>query len=352
MVLTAIGTLLTVWGLLHLPVIQGISFPELGAVSAPPVDRIAGSGPIGTSAWTWVDDLFPSNLIVAMARPEAILGLLFATFAFGVAARRLAAEPLQMLQTVAEGVRDSLFVLIRWLIELSPLLLLALGFRFAVTSEFGVGQLMLAYIGLEITAVLVATALLYPVTVLGGRVSLGRFARAVFPAQVVAATTRSSLATIPILLRESAGVLRIPQWIAGLVIPLGGAVFKLSPVVSNHVRLLLLAHVLGISLGPGQIAVFTITILLLTPLTLGIPSVSGGARRIPAYVAVGIPPEYVILLGAATALVDVFLTVLNSTGYLTATALTARLLGSRAEAVDESEGSGREVTEKGLTPAA
>jgi Na+/H+-dicarboxylate symporter len=110
-----------------------------------------------------------------------------------------------------------------------------------------------------------------------------------------------------------------------VVIPLAGATFKLSPVVNYSVKLLFLAYFLGIPLRPGQIVVFAVTVLLLSPATQGIPSFIPASKSLPAFVAAGIPAEYVLLLGATRAISDVFLTVLNSTGYLTATVLISRL---------------------------
>ena len=43
----------------------------------------------------------------------------------------------------------------------------------------------------------------YPVGAIGGRVSIARFARAVAPAQAVAISTQSSLASLPAMLRAS-----------------------------------------------------------------------------------------------------------------------------------------------------
>ena len=70
--------------------------------------------------------------------------------------------------------------------------------------------------------------------------------------------------------------------------------------------------------------VFTLTILLISPSTAGIPRVTSGTRSLPAYVAAGIPAEYVLLLGASNVITDVFMTLLNSTGYMTATVIIHR----------------------------
>jgi Na+/H+-dicarboxylate symporter len=318
---TATCTALFTLGIINLPFFQGMSFPSLGAGASPP-----GATPPVPGSGEWIDNLVPPNLVVAASRPEAILGLILFSLLFARAARRIS-EPLeQTLRTLALAVRDTLFILIGWLLLLVPALMAALGFRFAVSTGLEVGQLLLLYIVIEVVMALFNTAFLYPVSALGGRVSLRRFARAVFPAQVTAATTRSSLATVPLLLKEAESGLGIPGRIAGLVIPLGGATLKLSRIMSSSVKFVFLTHFLGIPLSVEQVLVFTITIIMTSPLTQGMPSVISGTRSLPAFVAAGIPPEYAVLLGATTWTVDVFLTVLNSTGYLTATVLVARLV--------------------------
>ena len=288
----------------------------------------AGGQSAAAAARPWMDNIVPSNLVDAAARPEAILGLMLFALAFAMASRQLKEERRRQLETGFEAVRDTLFVLIGWLIHIAPIPLFALGFRSASSSGLDLGEFLAIYLGIEIVVLLVCTAALYPVAMMGGKISLLRFAQAAFPAQVTAAATRSSLATVPVLLRESEQRLGTPSRISALVIPLGGATLKLSRLVSSPVKLLVLAHFLDISLGPGQILAFAVTILALSPATVGVPSVMAGTRSLPAFVAAGIPAEYVILLGATTAIVDVFLTVLNSTGYLTASVIVARLAGS------------------------
>jgi Na+/H+-dicarboxylate symporter len=74
--------------------------------------------------------------------------------------------------------------------------------------------------------------------------------------------------------------------------------------------------------------VFTATVLLMSPATPGVPSVASASRSLPAYVAAGIPAEYVVLLGATTWMMDMLMTLLNSTGYLAAAVLVDRFAGA------------------------
>ncbi len=329
LVFTLVCALAATAGLLAVPWIRHLSFSVVDAAPAATQHAAAAAGATATS---WVDDLIPENLVTAAARPEAILGLMLFTLAFTLAARRLVRELQVALDTGARAVRDTLFVLVDWLLRLSPVLLFGLGMRTALGPGLALGQALLAYTAIEVVILLVCTAALYPLVVLGGKVPLGDFARSAFPAQMTAATTRSSLATVPILLKEADARLEIPARINALVIPMAGAILKLSRVVSSPVKLLFLAYFLGLHLTLAQIVVFCATIILLSPSTAGVPSVISGTRSLPAFVAVGIAPEYVILFGATTAILDVLLTVLNATGYLVATVLVSRVVSLRAAA--------------------
>jgi Na+/H+-dicarboxylate symporter len=161
-----------------------------------------------------------------------------------------------------------------------------------------------------------------------GRTGLVAFARAAVPSQLAALTTRSSLATVPSLMLAAEQSLGLSPVVTASVIPLAGATLKLSRAVSNSTKFLFLAHVLGITLTPGQVAVFTATVLLMSPATPGVPSVASASRSLPAYVAAGIPAEYVVLLGATTWMMDMLMTLLNSTGYLAAAVLVDRVAGA------------------------
>ncbi|MGQ0702815.1 MAG: dicarboxylate/amino acid:cation symporter [Gemmatimonadales bacterium] len=327
LVFTALCAIAMTVAVLGSPIFENRTFTGIELPRAEVVGQSAGA-----AARPWVDNVIPSSLVDAAARPEAILGLMLFALAFGVASRQLKDEHRRVLETGFDAVRDTLFVLIGWLVRVAPIPLFALGFRSASNSGLDLGEFLAIFLGIEIVVLLVCIAAQYPLATIGGGVSLLRFAQAAFPAQVTAAATRSSLATVPVLLRESEQRLGTPSRISALVIPLGGATLKLSRLVSSPVKLLVLAHFLNIPLGPGQIVAFAVTILALSPSTVGVPSVIAGTRSLPAFVAAGIPAEYVILLGATTAIVDVFLTVLNTTGYLTASVLVARLTASRAPA--------------------
>lgn len=281
----------------------------------------------------WVDGFIPPNLIASLGTGSVLPVMIF-TVAFALAARRLAHPQQEGLERGVRAVAQVMLVMVEWLILLTPLIMLALGVTSGARSGIRIGGALLAFTALMSGVLLLALVALYPVATLGGRVPLRRLARALWPAQMTALATRSSLATLPALMAGAESVLGLPRAHAGYVLPLAGAVLKLSRGVSEPVTLLFLAGALGIRLDLEQLVVFTAGQILLTPTTLGVPRVTSGTRSMPLYVAVGIPPEYVVLLAATTAVTDVLMTVLNSTGYMTAAVLVNRLAPGGGAAAD------------------
>jgi len=313
-------SLVVTMGLLRIPVFQSLSLP----VPPAPADGVQASA-AGASAH-WVDSFLPPNLIAA-ASTSNLLPLILFTIAFALGARHLGHERQLALRTLFGAVSEVMFTLVDWVLRVTPFVIFALCFRVAFDSGLSVGGVLLGFTVLEIICLLVSVAALYPAAAVLGRIPLRRFATAMGPAQLVAMATRSSLATLPALLRSAETSLRLPRTVSGAILPLAGATLKLSPAVSGPVKLLFLASVLGLRLEASQVVTFIITILLLSPTTVGVPRVASGSRSLPAYVAAGIPGEYVVLLGATTFLVDVFMTLLNTTGYMTANVLLGRWAG-------------------------
>ncbi|HKD19140.1 MAG TPA: cation:dicarboxylase symporter family transporter, partial [Thermoanaerobaculia bacterium] len=174
--------------------------------------------------------------------------------------------------------------------------------------------------------------LLYPVTILFGRTSLARFARAVAPAQVVAVSTRSSLASLPALVEGGRRELGLSDTATGFVLPLSVAAFKLSRTITSPLRMLFLAHILGIPMGAGRIATFFAIQVLMSFSTAGIPSV-GALQSLPSYVAVGIPLSGVMILNAVDPIPDFFATLANVTADMSAATILSRRERTRGTAL-------------------
>ena len=197
-------------------------------------------------------------------------------------------------------------------------------FPIVLEAGGGVTGFLGVYVAIQCALVLAMILLLYPLTSALGRVSLRDFARGVAPAQLVAASTRSSIASLPALIQAGRDRLRLPATATGVVLPLAVALFKLSRTVSAPLRLLVLAEVYQVPLAAGTVAIFLATIIVLSFGTVGLPSGVLPIPTLPAYMAAGIPIEGVVILEAVDAIPDIFKTVLNVTGDMSVATILSR----------------------------
>lgn len=213
--------------------------------------------------------------------------------------------------------------LMNMLLVLMPLAALCLSFT--LTAEYGstlvgiMGQYVLALIGMLI----VFTAVLYGIAAICGGVSIGRFTKALFPAQVVAASTRSSLATMPSLLQSAEGGAGIPAPVARLVIPLSVSVFRLNRAITSIFSYVFLTALYNITTDVGSILLFAGTIIVLSFGSPGLPS-GGKLVTMPIFLAMGVPLEMIVLTKAIDVVPDVFKTVLNVTEAMTLASLVTK----------------------------
>jgi Na+/H+-dicarboxylate symporter len=290
---------------------------------------------------SWLIALVPLNPFKAAADGD-ILPLIVFTVPFALALTRIRAELRASLIDVVRAIAETMFVLLRWILWATPLAVFCLSFAIAARAGAASAGAVVIFIVLTSALLAAATLLLYPLASVVGKVSMARFARAVAPAQIVAASTRSSLAALPALIEGAEQRLGLARSVTGLVLPLSVATFKLNRTVSSTAKLLFLAHIYGIPLAPVEVVTFAATVLLISFSTPGIPS-AGTMATLPVYLSFGIPIEGIVILNAVDAIPDIFKTILNVTGDLTAAAMVARMSGTPAVAPQASARGAAEV---------
>ncbi len=292
--------------------------------------QAAGSG-FGSLS-DWVVGLLPRNLLESAVRGE-ILPLLLFTALLGVAITRLSGDRREALGGPIRALSAAMLVCVQWILALTPLGVFVITYRFTLGAGGGAAGILGAWVVLVSTLLLLTTALLYPVTVLLGRTTLLVFARAAAPAQLVAVTTRSSIASLPALVAGARDRLRLPDAATAFILPLSVSVFKINRTISSTAKLIFLAHLYGIALSPTTLAGFLVTVMILSFSTVGLPSGGTSFKTLPAYLAAGLPIEGLVLLEAVETIPDIFKTLLNVTGDMSAAAILSRSSRSARRAV-------------------
>ena len=192
------------------------AFLTLWPVTAGLTPDAAGPTPEVASAAEWLTAFIPTNPIKAAAE-TAVAPLVVFALLFGFASRRIP-PPLQLsLISVIEAMVETMLVIVRWVLWLGPLGVGALAIAVGVQLGAGAFGALLQYVLLASGACLVMAILAYPMVVAFGGISPLRFARAALPAQAVAFSTQSSLATLPAMI-EAAPALRVSDETARVVL--------------------------------------------------------------------------------------------------------------------------------------
>jgi Na+/H+-dicarboxylate symporter len=252
-----------------------------------------------------------------------MLPLVVFSLAFALALLKIAAERRDAIVRFFQGLGDAMLVIVRVIIELAPIGVFALMLPVASRTGLAAAGALGYYVGVTAVAQLLIILLLYPVASFIGRIPLLRFARALFPAQAVAVSSASSLASLPALLEGSDQMLYLPKSITGMVLPLAVSTFKIATPTIWLVAAIFLGHLYGVQLGFGQLLAISVTSILTS---FSLPGVPHGWLLVitPLVATMGIPAEGIGLLIAVDAIPDIVATALNVTGDMAAAALVSR----------------------------
>jgi len=250
-----------------------------------------------------------------------------------VAATRLPEGKAKPLIGFFELVAETMLVIVGWILWLAPLGVFALAFIVGSTVGGDAAAALVHYIGVQVVLAILLTLAMYPLAALAGRLPPGRFARAMLPAQAVAASTQSSVASLPPML-VSAERLGVPPRVAAVVLPLAVATFRISAASSIIITILALARLSGVAVGPAELAIVCLFAMLGTLMIVGLPGqVSFIASMTPPALAIGVPIELLPLLLAVDTIPDIFRTVANVTADVTATVTVSAWAGSEEGSV-------------------
>ena len=286
-----------------------------GGTVAPPPPQAAGLERITA--------LVPVNVVAAAAQ-GAIAPLVVFALCFAFALTRLPPSRREPVVALAHGVADAMVVIVDWVLLAGPVGVFALILPLAARAGTAALGALGVYVAVLISVYLLITAAVYMVACLGGGESVRRFAAAVLPAQVVAASTQSSLASMPAMVKATA-TLGYPPRVGGLVLPLAVSLFRITSPAQYLTVASFIAWAHDTPLDAGALALATVLAVVISLGSVGLPGqASFMGTTLPVVQAAGMPIESLGLLLAVDLIPDVFATVGNVTGDLAVASRVAR----------------------------
>ena len=265
---------------------------------------------------SFLNDIVPDNLFAASSNNSKMLQVIFFAIFFGIAAISLPKEKTKAVLKVVDSLYDIILKMVDYIIRFAPYGVFAL--MAALVADNSSNLSIFAALGMYTLTVIAGLLLLifvfYPLLVhLFTRIQTKHFIRSMYPVQLLAFTTSSSAATLPLNMETTERDLGISKEITSFVLPVGTTINMDGTSCYQAIAVVFIAQVMHIHLGWSEL----IAIVLLTTISsIGTPAIPGGSYVILTMVlsSVGIPADGLALILGVDRPLDMLRTSVNVTG--------------------------------------
>ncbi|MBL8531601.1 MAG: dicarboxylate/amino acid:cation symporter [Hyphomonadaceae bacterium] len=268
-------------------------------------------------------DLIPQNVFAA-ASANLVLPVMVFALLFGIGMVMVKSPASDQLQLTITGLFEVMMRLINLVIKLAPIAIACLMFNLAALFGWDLLVRLAAFVGVAVGAMAIHMFIVYPAVVLifAGRNPLTFFSQVREP-MVVAFSTASSNATLPVALRAAETQLSLPRKISRFVLTVGATANQNGTALFEGVTVLFLAQFFGIELSIQQQLIVMLVCIMGGIGTAGVPA---GSLPVVAMilVMVGVPPEGIGLILGVDRFLDMCRTTLNVTGDLVVASVVSR----------------------------
>lgn len=290
----------------------------------------AASYSVVASILNWI----PTNPVEAMANAN-MLQIIFFSLIVGIALLLLDKKTENFRRFLQEGA-EVMIQITDFVMKFAPYGIFALVAILVGTIGDKMMSAVLKFILADYIAVGIVLLVIYPPILKFFSVPVLRFFRHIFPAMLVAATTTSSAATLPVSMQVAEEKLGLPEPIYGFALPLGNTVNMNGMAVAIGVIAAFALDLLQVSITPGLL--FQIVYLGLL-LSIGAAGVKGAGIVMSTVLleTLGLPLSLIPILAAIWPIIDIAHTTANITGDLVGSTVCASRLGQLDRSVFDSD---------------
>jgi Na+/H+-dicarboxylate symporter len=275
-------------------------------------------------------DIVPSNFFSSASNNRNMLQVVFVALLIGIALIKVPINKAKPVLEVFQGLDSVVIQVVHIIMYTAPIGVFAL-LADTITSLAGDDPAriveLLGALAFYCVTVLLALCLhgfvVYPVLLkLFTSVKLKRFFSAIGPAQLLAFSTSSSGATLPVTMERCEKKLGISEEVSSFVLPLGATINMDGTALYQAVAAVFIAQVLGIDLSMAAQATIVLTAVLASIGTAAVPS-AGIIMLVIILEALSVPSEGIALILGVDRILDMMRTTTNVTGDCTVATIIA-----------------------------
>lgn len=274
--------------------------------------------------------LLPGNPLSSIVQGEMLQVVLF-SMVVGIALVSMPPVQSRPLLDLLDSLQQVCMTVVQWAMRLAPLAVFGLMAR--LTSQIGFDALlsMAFYVGTVLLALLLMMGIYFLLLFFFARLSPFSFLRATRELLLLAFSTSSSAAVMPLSIKTAEESLGVRPSIAQFVIPLGATINMNGTALYQGVAAMFLAQVYSVEISAAGMLLI---VAMAVGAAVGSPGTPGVGIVILAMVltTVGIPAEGVALLMGVDRILDMSRTAVNVAGDVVAAKLMDRWVGDRAHA--------------------
>jgi len=287
----------------------------------------------------FIVDMVPSNIFISLNDNSLMLQVIFFAIFFGITIISLPKEKTESLVQFVAGANEVFLRMVELVMQAAPFFVFALMAgtvaKIAGDNPAGVVEIFRALGSYSVTLVAglaLMVFVIYPgiVSTLIKRLSYINFFKSISPAQLLAFTTSSSAATLPVTMECVRDNLKVPEETASFVLPIGATVNMDGTSLYQAVAVVFLAQFHMVDLTFTQQLTIVLTATLASIGSAAVPS-AGLVMMILVLQSVGLNPAWIAIIFPVDRPLDMCRTVVNVTGDATVATLIASSEGELGE---------------------
>lgn len=282
----------------------------------------------------FIVDMVPDNVFGALSDNGLMLQIIFFAIFFGITMLYIPKDVGKPVSDVVDGLNEIFLKMVNTVMRAAPLFVFAL-LAGTITEIAGddINSVLEVFRGLASYAITLLIGLaflvfvLYPIIIklVAGK-SYSTFFKSMSPAQILAFTTSSSVATLPVTMECVNERMGVSKEITSFVLPVGATVNMDGTSLYQAVAVVFLAQFHMVDLTIGQQLTIVLTATLASIGAAAVPS-AGLIMMILVLGSVGLNPAWIAIIFPIDRPLDMCRTVVNVTGDSTVATLVAKTEG-------------------------
>ena len=291
-------------------------------------------------------DMIPDNIFKSLNSNGLMLQVIFFAIFFGIVLMLISKDKAKPLIALVDGFNEVFLKMVDLIMRAAPFFVFALlagviskmagNEQDAFVKVIEIFKILGWYSLVVVLGLFIMAFIFYPLLIrlFARNISYGEFFRKISPAQLLAFSTSSSVATLPVTMDCVQDNLKVPKETASFVLPIGATVNMDGTSLYQAVAVVFLAQFHMVDLSISQQLIIVLTATLASIGAAAVPS-AGLIMMILVLESVGLNPAWIAIVFPIDRLLDMCRTVVNVTGDATVATIVASTEGQLEVAEEE-----------------